>query len=269
MDLLQYCVSPPIVIVANHDRINEKSKEHSLEFIRYQARLITEPTYIENIGYILPYYHDPQELRSYLKTLPPKSTIIMHQGLIGSNQGDYIQDKSAITKDDVAGFRVISGHYHQRQTIDLPDGGKWDYIGNPYSLNYGEANDPPKGFQILMDDGSLEFVPTNLRKHIVIDNYISEMVAIPYIHEAGDLVWFKLRGTKQEIASVTKQLVADNYGIEDGFRLDLIPIDSTTQAPANKKELNQGELVDALIDSDTNTSDETKTRLKDLWKGLI
>jgi len=185
--------------------------------------------------------------------------LIMHQGITGSNSGEYIQDKSAITKDDVAGMRVISGHYHARQTIELPDGGKWDYIGNPYTTNFGEANDPPKGFQILMDDGSLEFVPTNLRKHVVMELDLSRYEQFVNNPNFGDdLVWLKVKGTKEQLANFKKPF---------DCRLDLIPLDTVTQASA--QNLTQTELLDQLIDSLTNTSDESKARLKQTWKDLV
>lgn len=274
MDTLIKCNKKPIVIVANHDRINEKSIEHSLEFLRDIATLVTSPILIEPFGYILPYYHDPEELRSYLKTVPKESRLIIHQGIVGSTAGHYIQDKSAITKEDVQDFRVISGHYHTRQDIKCgrprPGAvGLFSYIGNPYSLGFGEANDPEKGFQILMDDGTLEFVPTNLRKHVVIDTPVYDLVAIPYLHKPGDLLWFKCHGTSEELKGITKKLIADNYGIEDGFKLDLIPTDTETSKELITENLSQSQIFDNMVDSLTNTSDERKLKLKSIWKDLI
>lgn len=268
-----------IILVGNHDLCNEKGKPHSLNFLKPYATIIEEPKIADLNGMrvgMIPYYSDSEELKKLLKyQYEPEGdwdfknckVVFMHQGLISTNSGHYIQDKSAITKEDVAGLRVISGHYHTRQTIDLPDGGKWDFLGNPFTLNYGEASDPEKGFSILMSDGSLEFVSTNLRKHVVIDNVIGELVAIPYVHKPGDLLWFKLRGTKEELTKTYfRELIAANYGINEGFKLDLIPTDTKTQAPQTK--LHKGELLDSLIDSLTNTTDERKIRLKDMWKNL-
>lgn len=268
VETFRYANSPPHVLIGNHDKINEKSEEHSLKFLAAYAALIDylPLSTLRNVGYLIPYQHDPNILKSYLRKLPKNSTLIMHQGLEGSHMGDYIQDKSAISHEDVTGFRVISGHYHARQTIDLPNGGKWDYIGNPYTTSYGEANDLPKGFQILMDDGSLEFVPTDLRSHIVIDTVVSELVAIPYTHKPGDLLWFKCRGTHEELSRINRRFIADNYGIEEGFKLDLIPLSGISEKPS--RQLGNVELMDKLIDSLTNTSDERKLKLKELWRHL-
>lgn len=260
------------VIVGNHDKINEKSDDNALQFLYGHTQLVSKPKYVNVLGmYLIPYYHDPDALRAYLKTIQKGSTLIMHQGMTGSMSGDYIQDKSAINPQDVASFRVISGHYHTRQSIKLPEGGQWDYIGNPYTLNYAEANDPPKGFQVLYNDGSLEFVPTNLRKHVVFEldeMYLGAEGVVPPRADIGDLLWVKVHGTREQIAKVTKRRVKEELFIRpDTFRLDLIPTDNRPDNPVVTNKT-KPELLDALIDSISNTSDERKLRLKTIWKGL-
>lgn len=258
------------IIIGNHDLINEKAKDHSLNFLEPYVYLVSAPTPFElkNHVMLLPYFADKEEAKKALKKYGPNyKTLIMHQGIEGSNSGDYIQDKSAVTYEDAAGCRVVSGHYHTRQTIQLPDGGQWDYIGNPYTLNFAEANDPPKGYQVLFDDGSLQFVPTDLRKHVVIETQVDDLIAIPYTHSPGDLLKFKLSGTKEELLSITKQQIADNYDIKEAFKLELITTDAPV-ATLQAKGLTQAETLDSLIDSMADTSVERKERLKGLWKDL-
>jgi len=264
IETFKLCNSPPFFIVGNHDKINERSSEHSLNFLREYGAVIDKPVKLHKVGYLIPYYHDPDELRAYLKTLPKGSQLIMHQGVQGSNSGEYIQDKSAITKDDVAGFRVISGHYHARQFIRLPEDGLWNYIGNPYTLNFGEANDPEKGFQILMEDGSLEFVPTNLRKHIVIDaRFFNNELGFsgPRI-TTGDLVKVKVKvtGTKEQLSRISKK----DFPFSE-FKLELIPTDAKIEVKT--QTTSKPELLDAIIDS-TSIASNTKTRLKQTWRNL-
>lgn len=263
----------PRILVGNHDRINEKSQEHALTVLDgFYGEIIDRPNRSANGVYFIPYHSDIVELRAYLSTIPKNSTLVMHQGITGSNMGDYVIDKSAINPLDVAGHRVISGHYHSRQTIKLPDGGTWDYVGNPFSASYGEANDPEKGFQILMDDGSLEFVPTNLRKHIIFDctPETFQYLTLSSLCK-GDLLWTKFRGTKEQLRTVNKEYVSrlldlDTFG---DFRLDLIPTDTVTTAPNNVAPLSRSDLLDSLIDSLSDTSTERKERLKGLWKTLV
>jgi DNA repair exonuclease SbcCD nuclease subunit len=268
------------ILIGNHDKINEKSEEHALDFLEPWATLVDKPMVLSNTNpsnlvAMIPYQSDPTMAVTFAKQYGPNYKIlIMHQGLQSSNSGDYIHDKSAISKSDVAGYRVISGHYHTRQTIALPDSGSWSYIGNPYSLSFGEASDPEKGFQILMDDGSLEFIPTNLRKHVIynITNSItvsSSGGSIPVFvptHTDQDLIWVKVTGSKEFLPTVTKKSIQESYRIAQDFRLDLIPTDTQTTAPVKPK--NNADLMDSLIDSLTETSDDRKIRLKELWRRM-
>lgn len=260
LETFRLCVRKPYILIGNHDRINEKSYEHSLNFLGpLDVEIVTERflTHGENMLTLLPYHHDLDLLRSNLSDIPEGEIVIMHQGLVGSNMGEYVQDKSAITKNDVAGLRIISGHYHDRQTIDLPNGGKWDYIGNPYSLSFGEAHDPDKGFQVLHSDGSLEFIPTSLRKHIIVTiNNEGLMCSKPLDYK--DIVWVKCH-TKQ-----SRQDIQELLGVES-FKLtyENVPIAGQHES----KSGTQQEQLDALIDGQA-LSVEEKARLKQTWRDL-
>lgn len=277
LDTLELCKLQPIVLVGNHDRINEKSNEHSLEFLRDIAHVVNKPQSFASVvddngenflAHFIPYMHDTVALKAHLKTLKPGTRIIMHQGLKEAHSGEYIQDKTALTKEDLAGFRVISGHYHRRQTIGLPYKGTFDYIGNPYSLNFGESADPEKGFQILYNDGSLEFVPTNLRRHIKLELGPDSNTVIPDI-KPDDLVWVKVTAPSDTLATVTKADIADLIGVTN-FRLDLVPVNVSLEiAEAIPPNLTQADLFDSVIEGLTNTDKPRKIRLKELWKNLL
>lgn len=269
------------VMVGNHDKINEKSEANALSFLEDLVNIVVEPLYLRlnefnKVIYLIPYYSNTENLKILLKRFSANSTLIMHQGIHGSNSGEYLQDKTAITKEDVAGFRVISGHYHQRQTIKLPQGGKWDYIGNPYTLNFGEANDLEKGFQILMDDGSLEFIPTNLRQYIVVNIDVKTLKydgkTLKYMNgvtkSIEDLAWVKLSGSKEELSTITKAYVKQVLFLKQDFRLELIPTDESSTA-VKDLGLSNETLLDSIIDNSANYTAECKERLKATWKTLI
>lgn len=270
VETFKLCRQKPYVIIGNHDRINEKSPEHSLNFLKsLDVELVTEPTALsnENTVILLPYYDHPLAAKMAVKKYGPNhSILVMHQGLNKTQMGDYIQDKSALNFEDVSKYRIISGHYHARQTVHFPEGGKWDYIGNPYTLSFGEANDPEKGFQILYDDGSLEFVPTNLRKHVIWDLDINNIEISMKELSKYDLLWVKIKGTHEELNKCSRAYVSRLLDLDGPFKLDLIPLGGITEKPT--KQLASAELMDSLIDSLTNTSDERKTKLKELWRHL-
>lgn len=258
--------------IGNHDRLNEKSTAHSLNFLApFCNFIITEPKEFSFEGshfYIIPYYDDVNSLREYLKTIPKGSTLIMHQGLNGSDSGEYFQDRSALNPEDVSDFRVISGHYHRRQDIKVGPPrkgavGLWSFVGNPYTLTFAEANDPEKGFAVLYDDGLLEFVPTNLRKHVKLcleidEGGLSDGQGAEKIR-SGDLVWAVVYGPSDLLIRVTKEFL----GLPQPFRLELVSTDKlkTTETP---KKLD----FDSVIDVSA-IEHARKTRLKTLWKELV
>ncbi len=269
LETFKLCNQKPYILVGNHDRINEKSFEHSLNFLQACANIIDGADRIKDGPYLIAYQHNPDICRAILKACNTGAVVIMHQGLSGSNMGDYIQDKSAITPEDVAGMRVISGHYHTRQTIPLPKGGIWNYIGNPYTLGFGEANDPPKGYQILMEDRALEFVPTSLRRHVVYNFPQPAVGGAALSCSSEDLLWVKVSGTKEYLANYNKRVINEVLNISFPYRLDLIPIETLADTQIEHKDTQkQEDVLDSLIDSMANTSTERKERLKQTWKDL-
>jgi DNA repair exonuclease SbcCD nuclease subunit len=270
------------IMRGNHDSLNEKSKESACYFLGFLGGLpdlimVDAPTVSNNSPltgvHLIPYEHDPIVLRSYLSAATKGSTLIMHQGLKGTNSGEYIQDKSAITFEDVKDFRVISGHYHQRQ--DIKTGrpqrggvGMFSYIGNPYTLNYGEAGDPPKGFQVLYEDGSTKFIPTNLRKHVVFNLTTKDIgPQTILVYNPEDLLWLKITGTSEAFATLTRDQIIAAMGINAAeVRIDFITpsVHTNVYKPAS----DSGSTLDNLIES-ANISEQQKVRLKDLWKSKV
>jgi DNA repair exonuclease SbcCD nuclease subunit len=253
------------LIDGNHDKLNEKADDSALEFLHTYCDLISHsvPIQVSSDLAFIPYQANPDTFRACLSVVEKYKIIICHQGLVGASMGHYVQDKSAITLKDVEGYRIISGHYHARQDIE-----NWSYIGNPYTLSFGEARDPEKGFQILHSDGVLEFIPTKLRKHVVIDAPI-ELVRSDTALElsSGDWLWLRIRGPKVELDQLSKCQIANKFGLSPNFKLDLIPIEDT-ELVLDRRELSDSELLDKIIDNTKETKD-TKKDLKKLWREVI
>ncbi len=267
----------PIILVGNHCRRNEKSPQHALHFLAGVSHIISSPVTWSSgalTATMIPYQHDQEDFKTAINQGNP--LVICHQGIIGADMGHYVQDKSAITKDDVSGYRVLSGHYHKRQDIKCGRPrkgtvGLFSFIGNPYSLTFGEAKDPEKGFQILMDNGTLEFVPTKLRKHVVADETVADFLDgcgqsfIQHVR-AQDLLWLKLRGTSAELATLDKADVSRMLGLEN-FRYDPIRTDVGTEAKITPK-MSVSEAMDSVIDGSPD-KDEQKVALKRLYRELM
>lgn len=260
----------------NHDLINEKSKESSLNFLRPYATVIDFIKYIPEINsYIVPYHSESKDLEAALKRIPKYSRLIMHQGVMGADLGHYAQDKSSLATEIFSNFRVVASHYHRRQDIvcgETQDNniGLFSYLGNPYSLSFGEANDGPKGYSILMDDGSLEFVPTNLRRHLILRlNKYTE--AKPYPNDLeikkDDRVWLKVEGPYSEIASVPKSYYGVSLPNGDDFKLEKIYTD-IPKLEIKTENLTDTQVLDSIIEA-TDESDAQKQTLKELWREIL
>ena len=136
-------------------------------------------------------------------------------------------------------------------------------------MTFAEANDPEKGYQILYDDGSLEFVPTNLRKHVIVELTADKRGLhggkYPEI-KPEDLVWVKVSGPKEFVQKIDKAFIKKNWVQEANFKLDLIP--TTSISTPVKKDRSVAQLLDSVIDGLTDVTPERKIVLKELWKGL-
>lgn len=275
------------ILVGNHDLWNEKSTDDSLEFlngipyvqvVRIAPDTVVNPFTVIDGLYLLPYYNDIDRLKKHLRTIPSGSTLIMHQGVMGSEAGHYMQDPTALPKETFKDFRVISGHYHRRQDIKCGRPrrgavGLFSYIGNPYTLNFGEAEDHEKGFQILMDDGTLEFVPTKLRKHIVIKVRVDEKSEVVHFVRKdvsiNDIIWVKLSGPSSVINKISKDFISREYlnGISN-FKLDLIPLDKEDNTKLQSSSMTGEQILDHIIETENDTV-EYKAHLKSLWREVL
>lgn len=250
-----------VVIPGNHDRINEKGKAHALDFLRHLVDLVEVPTHDSSDLYFVPYESDNATLQLVLNGIPAGATIIMHTGVLGAAMGHYVKDTSSLPPEAFRHRRVISGHYHRAQDIKCGDEGLFSYIGNPYTLTFGEAQDGPKGFRILMDDGSLPLIELPLRRHIVHTIPYTDILDLS-IHHPDDLIWVKVHGPKSKLIKLDKAA----FG-RTNFKLDLIP-DEDAATPQPKTDTQSGEqILDSLIDRLGDTADH-KTYLKNLWREL-
>ena len=256
---------PIHLLVGNHTLVNEKGSEHVLHFLKPYCNVIDTKTEILPGVYALPYYSDQDALQSTLNTIPEGSTLILHQGVHSANLGHYLQDKSSLPKETFANFRVLSGHYHCAQDIKCGpihkgNVGLFTYVGNPYTLSYGESSDPTKGYCILMSDGSVKRVPTNLRKHIVYDG------SAPLNYSPGDLVWVKITAPQSQLSAINKSQLAKELGIDENFKLDLIPTEEKF-TDIKVDEVDDSSILDQLIDQKSD-DDAQKQYLKQLWRKL-
>jgi hypothetical protein len=261
------------VLIGNHDRINEKSPSHSLEFLNGHVKIYD--TFSEEGGLFFIPYNSPEEpLKGTLSKIPASSTVICHQGVIGADMGEYVTDKSAASTDLFRDFRTVSGHYHRAQDIKCGRPrkgavGLFSYIGTPYTISFSEANDGPKGFRILHEDGSLSSAPTNLRKHIIFERHISELGPEDKVpnYQPGDLVWVKITGAASSLSKLDKRALGEQLIGHPNFKLDKLPEGGVKVFMGPSKQ-SEDTILDALIDAAPESA-EQKASLKKLWRDIV
>jgi DNA repair exonuclease SbcCD nuclease subunit len=260
------------VLSGNHDRINERAPEHSLRFLEPYCNIVSEPVYSPKLDLgLIPYQHEPTEFKEAIDVFAKDLTIIMHQGVRGADKGEYVYDKSAVDLFDLGGRRCISGHYHRHHSI-----GTVTYIGSPFTMSFGEANDGPKGFLVLYSDGSVEQIILPFRRHVIIEGQACEdadhgalgiATVFPREHpKKDDIVWVKLRGTASELGILTRKCVSDILGI-DSFKLDKIATE-VASIEQDTSHLTSDQIFDSLIDGLAEKSDKKKV-LKSLWREVL
>lgn len=277
--ILESAKVPVFVNVGNHDLINHHSSVHSLEFLRPYATIIQEPVYVQELkAIVIPYQHDVEKLKEFLSIVRKGKKItnllLMHQGIKGAFLGDYVIDKTSIDPAELADFAVISGHYHRRQSI-VTDGRKHDsyfgvgtfnFTGSPYTITFTEANDELKGFSIVNEDLSITPVKTNLRKHIIVERYIQDVMDPIEGLNQDDLLWLKVSGTSIELDQLDKAALSKAHG-HKSFKLDKISTD-VEKAEIDTDKCTNDEALDSIIDKENETP-EQKEYLRCLWRELV
>lgn len=264
LDTFELTKSRSILLVGNHDRLNEKSEADALDFLRNETTLIRTPTFNEQLGcYLIPYQHDVQQLKQDLSLIPTGAKIIMHQGLQGALAGGYAHDKTALTQEEYAPFKIISGHYHEHQTK-----GAVTYVGNPYTLDFSEAKHPPKGFIVLNEDFTFDRVLTNVRRHYVveIDWDTKEIKKTAGTMGKDDIILVKIQGTKNDLAGIEKNCLIKLFDLPEVFRLDLIPKDSQTTNVVFDASQTAQDLYNSVVDAMPNFTEAEKKCIKQYWE---
>ncbi len=253
------------ILVGNHDLINEKGSENSLNFLSPYARIICSTCSWEGLNFV-PYQPSPEE---FLKQISRhEGVVICHQGVLGAYMGEYIQDKSSVNPIKLKNHIVISGHYHRHQTV-----GTITYIGTPYTTSFAEANDPAKGFLTLNYDGTFVRHLTNLRRHTIIECLWNEVSWLnsdrsPYTFYNDDLLWLKVSGPQSELKKLNKTHIGYCLLGHSNFKLDLIATDKELSTNKQTHGMSNTELLDMLI-GETSETKEQKIRLKETYHDLL
>lgn len=264
------------ILIGNHDLLHEKADAHSLNFLRPYATIIDQPTDLQlknrQVVHAIPYQNSTERLEIILSEKREGDWIIMHQGVMGAYMGEYAVDKTSLPKETFANFRVISGHYHRAQDIKCGRPrkgavGLFSYIGSPYTTTFAEANDGPKGYRVLCSDGTLSSFPTNLRKHVIIERDVEDIMnSIPGV-SPGDVVWLKVSGPSVELDKLSKKTIGLHHFGHQNYKLDRLSTDVESRLDEIEK-MTPEEMIDSLIEQNEPCLKQD-AYLKQLWRELL
>lgn len=210
-------------IPGNHDKTNYTSHLSYLDVIEYGSdfvRIESLPAF-ENIKTsndirfaFLPYFLEGDCYNNYLKKLISsikidnkikyrRTILFTHIGINGALNNDAANVENGVEKESFDFFDlVIVGHYHNRNALTK----KIHYIGNTHQQNFGE--DENKGFAIIYDDLSIEYVQSIFPKFIKIDIRVENKEEIrknlQKYKDSQDNVRFVFKGSKEQLESLDK-----------------------------------------------------------------
>lgn len=160
------------VIPGNHDKVNYESEKSYLDAFQYHPYINLFSDYCiaheEGVKFhLIPYFKEDTTYSKYLSKViyqeGQKNILLTHLGVDGFSNNDRITLPSAVKRSDFSKFdSVFVGHYHNRSSI-----GNIHYIGSIQPRDFGEDND--KGFTIVFNDGSFEYVQAGFKEYKTIE----------------------------------------------------------------------------------------------------
>lgn len=222
------------IIPGNHCKTSLTEESSYLDVFREVVHVISnyECIRLSDINlHFLPYFKEDggyiDRLLSIIKVLnkKQKNILITHIAISGvaNNDGSLVENN--LTKDLFEDFDcTYIAHYHDESWI----GNKIHYFPANYQANYGET--AKKGFTILYDDLSTEFVESKFPKFIKLKLNITDGKAIAAAEKqyknSDDNVRFVFEGEEAELRNVNKEKLA-SLGIDVSFNKDsAVPIDN-------------------------------------------
>ena len=214
-----------IGICGNHDKVSLESMFAYPTLYDSENFKIVDSTYELSINknlsaWFMSYFPETTTAPDILKNMSEmvdnskKNILCAHQGVNGGLSHENATTNKELPTESFASFDLtMLGHYHNANVVEHKGGHEIRYIGSSHASNYGEDND--KGFTIIYDDGSIEFVNSEFPKFETIEvevdkvdgKWLSETKK--HISESGNNVRVVVTGDESELKSISKQKFSD------------------------------------------------------------
>lgn len=265
-DLLQKKNINLIGISGNHDKTSQESVFAYPNLLNNEMFELVDETHTEHFdnarATFMSYFPEEGTCKERIKKLISdlemshvdgiKEIFICHQGFNGGLSHKNATSNKELPIEILEFFdTVLIGHYHNRNNIENDfDTDIW-YTGSTHANNYGEDNE--KGFTIIYDDGSIEFINAEFPKYETIQVDISDIdgkwmkQTKNHINDSGNNVRLIITGDESELKKVKpakfseigiKQLKknSDNIAIRDeSNKVVFVSLDKETVIKEYKK----------------------------------
>lgn len=189
------------IVIGNHCLLNLHGSEHALEPLKAlnNVFIYDKPAQFGHLLFI-PYMRNSKKFLEaidlWLPRLPKAPILICHQGIKEFTIGSGYTEDEAVGLDDVRGFsRVIAGHYHTPKDMS-----NVCYLGSPFSHSFGESNEHKRLGILNIETATIEFIPTDFRRHVSIDIDLNNFDFSGIInYNSKDLTRAIVTGTEEQI----------------------------------------------------------------------
>lgn len=265
---------PVYILNGNHDLSKKTNKGNtslrSLSNIK-NLTLITEPTLIrftqgtKNLAKAaaIPYLGDcSEENKQLVKFAGNADYAFMHTDISGLKFDNGMEIKGAVDSEKFTG-KIWSGHIHKRQETK-----KVIYVGSPYQLSRGEIGNQ-KGIYVLdVATGEFTFEPNNYSP--VFQKVDAEEFMNMFSNDRFNFLSNNYTDIVIKEEDLKNYKSSDIYAIineSNAKRAELKVVRTDTKIEVDiedYKELSIIELIDSMIDSMEDLTDESKARLKEI-----
>jgi DNA repair exonuclease SbcCD nuclease subunit len=178
------------LIPGNHDKVNYNSDDSYLLTYKHYPNLFLfqTPSSIQidedNSFYFVPYYDELTSLYlEKLKSIQLNDGVKYHHLITHVSINSVKNNERNVVMNDIREVffkdftNVFVGHYHDRQSV----GKNIHYIGSISQGNFGE--DTKKGFTILYNDGTFEYVQSKFREFKQIEIKVDDNFSLKQVDE--------------------------------------------------------------------------------------
>ena len=215
-------------VSGNHCKTNQESVFAYPNLLNDDSFHIVDETHTEVFGKVrvsfMSYFPEDGSCRDKIERLVDKlkttkkkgvkEIFVCHQGFNGGLSHKNATSNKELPIEILEFFDVVLiGHYHNRNKIENDFSTDVWYTGSTHANNYGEDNE--KGFTIIYDDGSIEFVNAEFPKYETIKVELSDIdgkwmkQTKNHIKDSGNNVRLIITGDESELKKVKTAKFSD------------------------------------------------------------